>query len=102
MKTQFQAAGLTLDLNTRVVDAGGKQVGLFPNEARLLALLMERAGEAVARKDIMEGVWGNSYMGDTRIIDVNVCWLRQKLRTVTETTTIETMRGFGYKLRGCE
>ena len=72
---------------------------LTPTEFKLLRTLAGEPGRVFTRDDLLTGVWGYEPGSDTRLVDVHVGRLRKKLEdaTVTE-VTIETARGFGYRL----
>jgi two-component system OmpR family response regulator len=93
--TVVSAGGLTLDPAARTVARGAEPVDLTPREFALLELLMERAGEAVSRFEVLERVWDDAYEHRSNVIDVYVGYLREKLGA----DAIETVRGVGYRLR---
>jgi len=75
-------------------------IKLTPKEARLLAVLMQHPGQVVNRATLMREVWETKYLGDTRTLDVHICWLRQKIEEnplIPE--LILTRRSQGYELR---
>lgn len=76
----------------------GVEIVLTPTEWTLVKLLMEREGEGLSRDDILNSVWGRHYVGDLKIVDVNIRRLRQKLEiNPSEPEHIETLWGFGYR-----
>jgi two-component system OmpR family response regulator/two-component system copper resistance phosphate regulon response regulator CusR len=93
------AADLTLDLATRRVHRGGKEVDLTPTEFSLLELLMRHAGGVVTRKMLCEHLWQADWEGETNVIEVHVTRLRKKLDRDGSEPTIQTVRGRGYALR---
>ena len=86
---------LTIDLGRREARAGGEPIELTPLEFDLLAHLMTRPGELLARKRILEAVWGHSWLGDSRTVDLHISQLRRK---VGDAMAITTVRGAGYRL----
>lgn len=73
---------------------------LTPKEYELLKMLATNLGKVFTREQLLEKVWGYEYFGDTRTVDVHVRHLRAKMAADPETAeTIETVRGFGYRLR---
>lgn len=89
---------LTLDRTARRVTKDGKPVELTAREFDLLAALMERAGEAQARQELLDRVWGETWVGDPRTLDVHIRWLREKLEDDPSAPRwIETVRGYGYR-----
>ncbi len=76
----------------------GEAVALRPREFDLLAFLMRHRGRALSREQILDGVWGASYRGGTRTVDVHVRWLREKLEEEpSRPQLIRTVRGVGYQ-----
>lgn len=74
-------------------------IKLLPMEARLLAVLLRHRGQVVSRATLMREVWETDYLGDTRTLDVHICWLRRKLETdPANPRLILTLRGWGYRL----
>ncbi|MBP3657443.1 MAG: response regulator transcription factor [Clostridia bacterium] len=86
--------GVTLDPEKRVVTAAGVPAELTYKEFELLRLLMKNRGIVISREVIMERVWGASYEGETRTIDVHMRSLRQKLGECG--AMIRTIRNVGY------
>lgn len=70
-------------------------ITLFPMEARLLATLMRYPNQTVSRATLMREVWQTDYLGDTRTLEVHICWLRRK---IDRPQRIITVRGAGYRL----
>jgi len=74
-------------------------VELTPKEFALLEALMRRPGEAVSRFDLLECAWDDSYDNRSNVVDVYIGYLRQKVDRPFGTDSIETVRGYGYRLR---
>ena len=72
---------------------------LTGKEFALLEYLMRHRGEAMTRATIIEHVWDFAYDGDSNVIDVYVRYLREKIDRPFGRDSIETVRGFGYRLR---
>ena len=72
---------------------------LNPKEYDLLLLFLSRPGHLFPRDEIVERVWQQRYLPTSRSLDVHVRRLRTKLQQVQATVTLETVRGFGYRLR---
>ncbi|MEW1615428.1 MULTISPECIES: two-component system response regulator CseB [unclassified Streptomyces] len=87
---------LEVDTDGMEVRRGGEQVALTPTEMRLLLEFSSAPGTVLSRDKLLERVWDYGWGGDTRVVDVHV----QRLRTKIGQDRIETVRGFGYKLRG--
>ena len=76
--------------------ADGREVNLTRKEFDLLRTLMENKGRVLTREQLLEQVWGVSFVGETRTVDMHIRTLRQKLGAYGE--KIETVRGVGYRL----
>ncbi len=96
---QMRFGRFVIDSGSVQAIAGDRQVQLTPTEFKLLRTLAGEPGRVFTRDDLLTGVWGYEPGSDTRLVDVHVGRLRKKLEdaTVTE-VTIETARGFGYRL----
>ncbi|WP_436737464.1 two-component system response regulator CseB [Streptomyces sp. BBFR102] len=86
---------LDLDTEGMVVRRAGTPVALTPTEMRLLLEFSAAPGTVLSRDKLLERVWDYGWGGDTRVVDVHV----QRLRAKIGQERIETVRGFGYKLR---
>jgi hypothetical protein len=86
---------LNLDLGGRHLWVDGRTVELTRREFDLLAYLQRRRGVALSRRELMDTVWGTSYLDGDRTIDVHVRRLRMKLGRHAE--RLSTLRGFGYR-----
>ncbi|WP_217211928.1 two-component system response regulator CseB [Streptomyces sp. AC550_RSS872] len=86
---------LEVDTEGMEVRRGGQPVGLTPTEMRLLLEFSSAPGTVLSRDKLLERVWDYGWGGDTRVVDVHVQRLRQKIGQ----DRIETVRGFGYKLK---
>ena len=85
---------VTVDMLAREVTVAGERVELTGKEFDLLAYLVENAGIVVSRDTLLDRVWGMTYAGGTRTVDVHVAQLRRKLG---RPDAIRTFRGSGYK-----
>jgi DNA-binding response OmpR family regulator len=95
---QLTAGGVTLDFDRHEARCDGRDVRLRPREFDLLAFLMRHRGRALTREQILDGVWGASYRGGTRTVDVHVRWLREKLEEEpSDPKRIRTVRSVGYQ-----
>ena len=93
---KLRVADLELDLVRHKATRGGKALDLTAKEFSLLALLVQRTGEVIARTLLLEQVWDVTFDGDTNVIDVAVGRLRKKLDDPFPTRLIHTVRGVGY------
>lgn len=100
LKKAIAAGAMLLDTEQAVLKKNGSEIHLTPKETKLMALLMENVGKVVSRSELMQAVWNTEYMGDTRTLDVHICWLRQKIEENPRIPElILTRRGQGYELR---
>ncbi len=89
---------VVLDRTARQVTRNGRRVELTQREFDLLAVLMEHCGQALQRQELLDWVWGEEWIGDTRTLDVHVRWLREKLEDdASAPRYIQTLRGYGYR-----
>jgi DNA-binding response OmpR family regulator len=84
-----------VDLGRREVRVRGEAVAFTTKEFELLQFLAERPGLALSRQQILDGVWGYDWFGDSRTVDVHVAQIRKKLDGAVQ---IDTVRGVGYRL----
>ena len=100
-KSQITAGNLTLDTEQRVAIRDGEVVELTAKEYDLIELLMKNPRRVYSRENLMNVVWGYSYTGDYRTVDVHIRRLREKLeRTPAEPEYILTKWGVGYYFKG--
>jgi len=90
---------LQIDLNKYQAIIDGKQLTLTAKEFDLLALLARNPGQVFTRDFLLDKLWGYTYYGDTRTVDVHIRRLRQKMTELHLDDYIETVRGVGYKLK---
>ncbi len=86
---------LEVDRDALEVRRGGEPVELTPTELRLLLCFVDSPGTVLTRDVLLEQVWDYQWGGDSRVVDVHV----QRLRAKIGQDLIETVRGFGYKLK---
>jgi DNA-binding response OmpR family regulator len=90
-----QAGSATIDCGRREVLVADEPVEFTTKEFDLLRFLAERAGLALSRQQILDGVWGYDWFGDARTVDVHIAQVRKKLG---DSVAIKTVRGVGYRL----
>lgn len=90
---------LTCDVGTREVHRAGRPVSLTAREFDLLVCFLRHPRQVLMREALLQQVWGYEFRGDTKVVDVYVGYLRQKL---AEPRLIQTVRGVGYALRAGE
>ncbi|HEY6150285.1 MAG TPA: response regulator transcription factor [Gaiellaceae bacterium] len=92
---QLKHGSLEIDAGRREVRVDGKEVQLAPKEFDLLWELLDHRGLVLTRDQLLERVWGYTFAGDTRTVDVHVRQLRRKLG---DASPIVTVWGVGYKV----
>jgi two-component system OmpR family response regulator len=98
-ETVLTAGDLKMDLVTREVRRGGRELKLLPTEFKLLELLLRHSGQVLTRSMIFESVWGYRFDPGTNLIDVHMGRLRRKVDPPGVEPLIHTVRGSGYALR---
>jgi two-component system, OmpR family, response regulator MtrA len=89
---------LVIDRESLMVRLAGQLVLLTPTELRLLLVLSGSPRQVFSREQLLELVWEQGYLGDSRLVDACVQRLRAKIETDTsEPRYIQTVRGFGYR-----
>ncbi|MEV0086793.1 response regulator transcription factor [Saccharopolyspora sp. NPDC050642] len=91
---EVRVGDVLVDLRTRRVRVGDRDVELTPKEFDVLAVLAGEAGSAVNRQRLMDEVWGDAYLAVSRSLDVHIAQLRAKLG---RPELLVTIRGFGYR-----
>ena len=87
-----------LNTRNRTLEKNGKRVKLTQVEYSIVKLFMENAGKALSREEILEAVWGKEYLGELKIVDVNIRRLRIKLEDDPQNPAhISTVWGYGYE-----
>lgn len=99
-KPRYEDERLTVDFADMRVTCAGNGVKLTRKEFSLLEHLIKNAGRVASRQQLLDNVWGYSYFGDTRTLDVHIRRLRQKLEDCGG--CIETVVGVGYRFVGCK
>ncbi len=94
----LRSGGIELDVDAHEVRVDGELVKLRPKEFDLLESLMRRVNRLATRDVLIDEVWGPSYFGDTKTLDVHIKRLREKLESdPSKPRKIVTERGLGYK-----
>ena len=87
-----------LNLTNRTLEKNGERVKLTQIEYGLLKAFMQNIGKALSRDELLEMVWGHHYVGELKIVDVNIRRLRLKIEdNVQNPVYITTVWGYGYK-----
>jgi two-component system, OmpR family, response regulator len=94
----LEAGDLVLDFRRRRCARGGTEIELSRREFELLAVLLAAHGEAVSKNDLITGIWGPDLGRDPNIVEVYIGYLRKKIDAPFNRHTLETVRGYGYRL----
>ncbi|MCW2924803.1 MAG: two-component response regulator [Thermoleophilia bacterium] len=95
----LRAGDLVLDLDGPAARRGDVTIDLSPTEVRVLELLLRNVGRVVSRDALLDHAWDDEYEARSNVVDVYVRHLRAKLDEPFGTSSIETVRGAGYRLR---
>lgn len=93
---EYTIGPLQLSIRSHSVRVEGREVGLTLKEYELLRTLVENRGTVLTRDRLLNDVWGYSFGGESRTVDVHIRTLRQKLGVAAD--LIETIRGVGYRM----
>ena len=97
--TVLEVGDLRLDPASKVVTRGGVEVDLSAKELALLELFMRHPDEVLGRARILDHVWDFAYDGTSNVVEVYVRYLREKVDRPFGRSSLETVRGHGYRLR---
>ncbi|KRN28476.1 DNA-binding response regulator [Lactobacillus selangorensis] len=90
---------LVIDEQAIKVTRGDQKLHLTPKEFELLVFFAERVGQVLSRETLLNGVWGFDYPAETRMVDIQVSHLRDKIEPDPKHPHyIQTIRGFGYRM----
>ena len=90
----------TLDLDKRKLFKDGREIELTPTEFSIVKYLMVNAKQSLCRDQILTEVWGNNYLYDFKIVDVNIRRIRNKIEDdPSKPKYIQTVWGYGYCFR---
>jgi len=97
----FHCKNLTIDFFRHRVTVEGREVNLTVTEYTMLSYLTVNAGRVLTPDQILEKVWGEDYIGETHLLQVNIARLRRKLGDdARKASYIVTRSGIGYMMRG--
>jgi two-component system response regulator RegX3 len=95
---RLQQGGIRLDVESRRCYVGDREIKLRKKEFALLRLLLENPGRVLTREVLIDRVWGNDYVGDTKTLDVHVKRLRALIEDDPKNPVLlTTVRGVGYR-----
>ncbi|ELK47930.1 response regulator transcription factor [Halobacillus sp. BAB-2008] len=92
-------ADLKVNESTHEVSRGEDKIDLTAKEFALLVYLLKNKRQVLNREQLLDGVWGYDYYGDTNIVDVYIRYLRNKMDKNYEPKLLHTVRGVGYVLK---
>jgi two-component system, OmpR family, response regulator len=95
--TALVHGSLTLDPVTHRVNRDGVDIELTPREFALLRFLLHQPGRVITKQELIEHVWGDDLL-DPNVVQVYVGYLRRKIDEPFGTTTVDTVRGVGYRV----
>ena len=94
----YSHANLRLYVNERRVTSGNSELNLSPKEYKLLELFIQNPRQVWTRDQLLEKIWGDDFVGDSKTVDVHIRWLREKVEEQPSSPQlISTVRGFGYR-----
>ena len=98
-KVILEVQGLEIDTDKRMVTVNGTVVDLTKKEYELLLYLVQNKNIVLSREQILNEVWGYSYIGETNVVDVYIRYLRSKIDEAFGIKYIHTVRGVGYYVK---
>lgn len=94
----YSHANLRLYVDERRVTSDNRELNLSPKEYKLLELFIQNPRQVWTRDQLLEKIWGNDFIGDSKTVDVHIRWLREKVEEQPSSPKlISTVRGFGYR-----
>jgi len=97
--SELSLADLRIDLLSRRVFRGEKEIILTQKEFSILEYLLRNKGRILSRTQIIENIWGYNFDPSTNIVDVHIRYLREKIDVDFDEKLIHTVRGAGYVLK---
>ncbi len=95
---EIRLAPFLLNTRNRTLEKNGERIKLTQVEYSIMKLFMENPGKALSREEILDAVWGRDYLGELKIVDVNIRRLRLKIEdNPNNPSNITTVWGYGYK-----
>ena len=99
-QSEYSVGCLYVCPDKHIVTVNGRSIALTLKEFEMLCMLLKNRNVVLTRDQILNKIWGYSFDGESRTVDVHVRTLRQKLGEAGD--LIETVRGIGYKISGDE
>ncbi len=99
LRATTATGSLVIDYSQHIVTLHGREIALTPTEYRIIAYLAQNVGRVVTQDLLLEHVWGQEYLGESHMLQVNINRLRRKLEIdATQPNYILTKVGVGYSL----
>lgn len=99
LRATTATGSLVIDYSQHIVTLHGREIALTPTEYRIIAYLAQNVGRVVTQDLLLEHVWGQEYLGESHMLQVNINRLRRKLEVdATQPHYILTKVGVGYSL----
>ncbi|AQR77379.1 response regulator transcription factor [Paenibacillus larvae] len=96
-KNILEAGPFIIHLDERKLTKNGKEIDLTPTEFAIVRMFLENPNKSISRDEILDEVWGRHFIGDFKIVDVNIRRIRQKIeKNPSKPVYIETVWGNGY------
>jgi len=96
-KNILEAGPFIIHLDERKLTKNGKEIDLTPTEFAIVRMFLENPNKSINRDEILDEVWGRHFIGDFKIVDVNIRRIRQKIEeNPSKPVYIETVWGYGY------
>jgi len=97
-KNELKSGPFRVDLYSQKVYKNDKEIELTPKEYQLITLFIQNPGKLFSRNELLDRVWGSDFIGDLKIIDVNIRRLRKRIEEdPSKPKYIETVWGAGYR-----
>lgn len=97
-KNIIESGVFKMDTYSRKFFKDGKELDLTPTEFLIMKTFLENKGRAITREELLNSVWGEEFIGDSKIVDVNIRRLRSKIEgDSADPKYIETVWGLGYR-----
>lgn len=97
-KNIIESGVFKMDTYSRKFFKNGKELDLTPTEFLIMKTFLENKGRAITREELLNSVWGEEFIGDSKIVDVNIRRLRSKIEgDSADPKYIETVWGLGYR-----
>lgn len=100
LPTELKIKDLVLDVSTRKVFRGQREISLTLKEFSILEYLMRNSNQVLNREQIISHVWDFAFDSFSNLVDVHVKNLRKKLDGENDEKILETIRGIGYRIKG--